>query len=251
MKFQFLHNQASGFFQKARGIGSLGISAMSDPANLALLFAPEPFVSKATLLARIAKHGQTMSRLISGAKSGGFYTGLAEIPVYLQKQNEKADYAFHHALLNVTLGTALGGGLHVVGGKTADWLTGVSPERHKHAIDLAHAQLKADKDVDVTALFATVKNLSKKKNIPDGKLASDLDAADFQREFNKVTDYTPPQIEYKPIRDEGMDTMGKQSLGEIKVEDLAGAPVHKEDFDITSGTLGSNEGHTVIHNTTA
>ena len=250
MKFQFLHNQASGFFQKARGIGSLGISAMSDPANLALLFAPEPFVSKATLLARIAKHGQTMSRLISGAKSGGFYTGIAEIPVYLQKQNEKADYAFHHALLNVTLGTALGGGLHVVGGKTADWLTGVSPERHKHAIDLAHAQLKADKDVDVTALFATVKNLSKKKNIPDGKLASDLDAADFQREFNKVTDYTPPQIEYKPIRDEGMDTMGKQSLGEIKVEDLAGAPVHKEDFDITSGTLGSNEGNTVIHKTT-
>ena len=250
MKFQFIHNQASGFFQKARGIGSLGISAMSDPANLALLFAPEPFVSKATLLARIAKHGHTMSRLISGAKSGGFYTGLAEIPVYLQKQNEKADYEFHHALLNVTLGTALGGGLHVVGGKTADWLTGVSPERHKAAIDLAHAQLKADKDVDVTALFATVKNLSKKKNIPDGKLASDLDAADFQREFNKVTDYTPPQIEYKPNRDEGMDTMGKQALGEIKIDELAGAPVYKEDFDVTSGSLGSNEGNTVVHKTT-
>ena len=250
MKFQFLHNQASGFFQKARGIGSLGISAMSDPANLALLFAPEPFVSKATLLARIAKHGHTMSRLISGAKSGGFYTGLAEIPVYLQKQNEKADYEFHHALMNVALGTALGGGLHVVGGKTADWLTGVSPERHKAAIDLAHAQLKSDKDVDVTALFATVKNLSKKKNIPDGKLANDLDAADFQREFNKVTDYTPPQIEYKPIRDEGMDTMGKQALGEIKVDELAGAPVYKEDFDVTSGSLGSNEGNTVVHKTT-
>ena len=125
-----------------------------------------------------------------------------------------------------------------------------SPERHKRALDLAHAQLKADKDVDVTALFAAVKNLSKKKNIPDGHLASDLDAAAFQREFNKVTNYTPPQIEYKPMRDEGMDTIGKQALGEIKIDELAGAPVYKEDFDVTSGSLGSNEGNTVVHKTT-
>ena len=248
MKYQFVMQQAEGIYQKyVLGIGKVGVSAMVDPANLALLFAPEPFATKAGFLTNIASKGLGMARLIKGGRQAMFWTGVMEVPIYLQKKHEQADYTILQSFANTIIGGAFGGGLHVVGGKGADWLQGVSMERHKTAIDLAVNQLRGDKDVDVTALLKAVRHISKKKNVPDGKLMHELDGADLQRAYNKQTGYKPPLLEYKPEKETEGITVGERENPPIDFENLTGAPLKEEDLNITGGKLGSNEGNVVVH----
>ena len=182
MQFQQLMGMQSGLWQKAKGIGWMALSAIgNDPVNLGLLLAPDPFASKLGFLGMSATKGINVARFISSARAGAFWSAAAEVPVALQKFNEQADYTIVDSMLNVTFGGVLGGGLHVVGGKTADWLMGVSKQRHAMALDIAYKQAISDADINVDAILKAAKDVARKKNIPEGKLITDLDAADLQR----------------------------------------------------------------------
>jgi len=251
MQFQQIMGMQSGLWQKTKGIGWMGLSAIvNDPVNMGLLFVPDPTVSKVGFLGMAAKNSINVARFVYGARSAAFWSAAAEVPVALQKFNEQADYTVMDSLLNVTFGAGLGGGLHVVGGKTADWIMGVSKQRHAMALDIAYKQVLADKDVNVDAILKAAKDIARKKNIPEGKLITDLDAADLQRAYNARTGYRPPQLEYKPTSVDDSPTMGELTQKPLDLDEMPGAPLLEEEFTASSGTLGSNEGNTVIHNTT-
>ena len=248
MKYQFIMSQAEGALQKYwHGMGTTAVSAMMDPVNLATLFFTFGTGTAANFMRVISQSGLNMARLRRGLKVGAIWTTAFEVPAYMQKKHEQADYTILQSFYNVLAGTALGGGLHVVGGKGADWLQGVSMKRHKAAIDLAVNQISHDKDVNVDVLLKAVRDVSKKKNIPDGKLAHEIDGADLQRAYNKRIGYKPPLLEYKPGKDDEGVTVGERENPPIDFENLTGAPLKEEDFQITGEILGSNDGNVAVH----
>ena len=248
MKYQFIMSQAEGALQKYwHGMGTTAVSAMMDPVNLATLFFTFGTGTAANFMRVISQSGLNMARLRRGLKVGAIWTTAFEVPAYMQKKHEQADYTILQSFYNVLAGTALGGGLHVVGGKGADWLQGVSMKRHKAAIDLAVNQISHDKDVNVDVLLKAVRDVSKKKNIPDGKLAHEIDGADLQRAYNKRIGYKPPLLEYKPGKDDEGVTVGERENPPIDFENLTGAPLKEEDFQITGEKLGSNDGNVAVH----
>ena len=249
MNFQQMYQMANGFWQRLYGIGAMGVSAMYDPINVGLLFSPDPF-TKVGFLGMAAKQGISVARFASTAGRTAIYTAPFEGFVAAQKWNEQADYTLLDSFMAVTLGSAGFGGIHVVGGKTADWLMGVSAKRHSAALDLAYKQALADQDINVDALLKASKDIARKKNYPSGQFLDDVDAAELQRAYNKRTGYVPPQIEYKPsTADEGA-TIGESSYRSIDLEELPGAPLFEEDFTVTAGKQGSNEGNIVTHQST-
>jgi len=249
MQFQQMYQMANGFWQRAYGIGAMGVSAMYDPINVGLLFSPDPF-TKVGFLGMAAKQGISVARFASTAGRTALYTAPFEGFVAAQKWNEQADYTLMDSFMAVALGSAGFGGIHVVGGKTADWLMGVSSKRHSAALDLAYKQALADQDINVDALLKAAKDISRKKNYPGGKFLDDVDAAELQRAYNKRTDYVPPQIEYKPTTTDEGATIGESSFRPIDLEELPGAPLLEEEFTITAGKQGSNEGNIVTHKDT-
>jgi hypothetical protein len=251
MQFQQLMGMQSGTWQTLKGIGWMGLSAISnDPINMGLLFAPDPTVSKLGFLGMSVKRGIDVARFAYGARSAAFWTTVAEVPVALQKFNEQADYTAMDSLYAIALGGGLGGGLHVAGGRTVDWLMGVSRQRHTMALDLAYKQAVSDADINVDAILKAAKDIARKKNIPEGKLITDLDAADLQRAYNKRTNYRPPLLEYRPNEIDEGPTMGELTQKPLDLDEMPGAPLLEEEFTASSGKLGSNDGNTVIHNTT-
>ncbi len=248
MKYQFIMSQAEGALQKYwHGMGTTAVSAMMDPVNIATLFFTFGTGTAANFMRVISQSGLNMARLRRGLKVGAIWTTAFEVPAYMQKKHEQADYTILQSFYNVLAGTALGGGLHVVGGKGADWLQGVSMKRHKAAIDLAVNQISHDKDVNVDVLLKAVRDVSKKKNIPDGKLAHEIDGADLQRAYNKRIGYKPPLLEYKPSKDDEGVTVGERENPPLDFENLNGAPLKEEDFQITGEKLGSNDGNVAVH----
>ena len=262
MQFQQMYSMANGFLMKSYGIAKLGGSAMYDPLNVALLFNWEPIFTKLGFLGRGVQTAATINKALKAARitkkarfSRGFkqaavFTGATEVPIALQKYNEQADYTVVDSLINVTFGSVFGGGLHVVGGKTADWITGVSQKRHAAALDLAFKQAVSDQDIEVDALIRAVKTLSKQKTAPKGKFADDYDAADLQRAYNEQIGYVPPKIEYKPTEVDEGPTVGQSTFKNLDLDTLPGKPLFDDEFDIVSGKLGSNEGNTVVHKQT-
>ena len=263
MQFQQNYALAEGFLMKSYGIAKLGGSAMlGDPVNLALLFNWEPLFTKLGFLGRGVKTAAQINKALQAARitkkarfSRGFkqalvFTGATEVPIALQKYNEKADYTVVDSLINVTFGSAVGGGLHVVGGKTADWLTGVSQKRHAAALDLAFKQALSDQDIEVDALIRAVKTLSRQKTAPKGKFADDYDAADLQRAYNEQIGYVPPKIEYKPTEVDEGPTVGQSTFNTLDFDTLPGKPLFEDEFNVTSGKLGSNDGNTIVHKQT-
>jgi len=263
MWFQQQYSQAEGFWKRLYGIGSMGAAAMADPVNVALLFNWEPVFTKLGFLGRSLKTaGQVAdfvretgsitnkARAWRGFKQAALFTTATEIPIYAQKSHEQADYSVADSLLNIAIGSGFGSGLHVVGGKTADWLQGISAKRHAAALDLAYKQALADKDINVKAVLAAVKDIARKKNAPNAKLLDDIDAAKLQRVYNEKIGYNPPLLEYKPVQADEGPTIGERTNEIIDFEELPGSPLLEEEFNITSGKLGSNEGNTVTHKAT-
>jgi hypothetical protein len=128
------------------GVGLVG--SMLDPLNIASAFVP--VMSGARFASLAAKYGTTKARAIRGAAEGAVGAALLEPVVLTAAEVEQdKDYTVMDSLLNVTFGTALGGGLHAVGGKLADKLSRTSPQTREVLTKTSVAQLADDKNVDV------------------------------------------------------------------------------------------------------
>jgi hypothetical protein len=116
----------TGFVPGALRLGvALGASLL-DPLNIASGFIP--VVGPARYAAMVGRAGSALGR--AGVRAGvGVVEGTAgaaliEPIIYNAMRYEQADYDLVDSLLNVALGGALGGGLHVVGGSVLDVVQG-------------------------------------------------------------------------------------------------------------------------------
>jgi predicted GNAT family acetyltransferase len=116
----------------ARSPGGFGLTAqqfalsigtsLADPVSAGLNFVP--VVGQARYARWLAKApgiiGRTGVRTGVGAVEGAVGAAIYEPLLYTAKQQEQADYDLTNSLLNVAFGTVTGGGIHVIGGASAD-----------------------------------------------------------------------------------------------------------------------------------
>jgi len=103
----------------------LGASLL-DPLNIGLAFVP--VVGQARYAGMIAKAGGAAGRagvrVGIGAAEGAVGVAAFEPLAYTMHQSLQDDYSALDSLINIGFGSALGGGLHVVGGATKDAMLG-------------------------------------------------------------------------------------------------------------------------------
>lgn len=114
-------SRAQGGFGENLGqfVVGLGVSAL-DPLNIASAFIP--VVGQARYALWLERYGTTAARALRGGAEGAAGAALLEPIVYGVAKSEQADYDLTDSLLNLTFGTALGGGLHVGLGALGDHL---------------------------------------------------------------------------------------------------------------------------------
>lgn len=117
-----LSRAPTGFGATAARIGTALAASALDPLNVASAFIP--IVGEARYAAMLGRAGGAIGRAgvraRVGALEGAVGAALVEPIVYGAARQEQADYDLNDSLLNIGLGTALGGGLHVGIGAAAD-----------------------------------------------------------------------------------------------------------------------------------
>lgn len=121
-----INRSAGGFFQGAANIaGGVAVSAL-DPLNVASAFIPVlPEARYAALVAKAATPiGRAGVRAAIGGVEGAIGNAAVEPIVYASQRQQQADYGLADSVMNIALGTLLGGGLHVGAGAVADAVKG-------------------------------------------------------------------------------------------------------------------------------
>lgn len=116
-----IDNSPTGFRSLA-GLGASLGAGLLDPLNVGLSFVP--VVGQARYASMIARQsgmlGRVSVRAGVGAVEGAVGTAIIEPFMYGMHQTLQDDYDAVDSLLNIGLGSVLGGGLHVVGGAGVD-----------------------------------------------------------------------------------------------------------------------------------
>jgi len=151
ISFNYALQQAEGA-TFAAGFTAQMAAALLDPVGvgLGILSAPVGTYRLQKALNVTSKSGK---RLITGSL-GGFYGSTAIEPIiYSAAKQEQAEYSAVDSLINVTFGTFVGGGLHVVGGKIGDTIKGKERARHVEAIKTAIHQAEEGENVEVSPII--------------------------------------------------------------------------------------------------
>lgn len=113
----------------ARSFAGFGVqlgASLLDPLNIGLAFVP--VVGQARYVGMLAKAGSATGRagvrVGIGAAEGAAGVAAFEPFAYKMHQSLQDDYSALDSLINIGFGSALGGGLHVVGGATKDAMLG-------------------------------------------------------------------------------------------------------------------------------
>lgn len=110
--------------------GAALLMGLSDPLNVASAFIP--VVREARVGSMLARAGESglaaaAARGAVGAAEGFVGAALMEAPTYGLRSALQDDYTLTDSLINLAFGTAMGGGLHAVGGAIGDHLNGGNP----------------------------------------------------------------------------------------------------------------------------
>jgi hypothetical protein len=102
--------------------GAMLLAGLADPLNVASAFMP--VVREARVASILANAGESAlaragARAAIGAAEGFAGAAALELPTYGLRTAMQDDYHLTDSLLNMAFGTALGGGLHAVGGAIA------------------------------------------------------------------------------------------------------------------------------------
>lgn len=143
-----LNRSKGGFAVGAAQFGVGIVGSMLDPVNIGASFVP--VVRGAQFASLSQKYGKTGARILTGAAEGAV-GGLAVEPLALSAAylEQDKDYTLYDSFLNVTIGAALGTGLHVIGGKWSDLLEQTRPDTREVLTRTSVAQLIDDRPVDV------------------------------------------------------------------------------------------------------
>lgn len=110
--------------------GAALLTGLSDPLNVASAFIP--VVREARVASMLARAGESRVAALAargavGAVEGFAGAALVEAPTFGLRTQLQDDYTLTDSLINMAFGTALGGGLHAVGGAIGDHLSGGNP----------------------------------------------------------------------------------------------------------------------------
>lgn len=135
----------------AARFGAAFVAAALDPVNIASAFVP--VVSQARYAGMVARMGKTNARIVTGMTEGFVGASVIEPITFGLASDQQLDYELTDALVNIGLGTFLGGGLHAVGGKIGDMVAARSPEVREAALKTSVAQMAEGRRPDVEAVF--------------------------------------------------------------------------------------------------
>ena len=201
-----------------------------DPLNIASAFIPA--VGPARAAAMAAKFGKSGSRAMKGAIDGAVGAAVLEpliIGAAAAEQDES--YTLLDIFLNVAVGSALGGGLHVGFGKISDRINKLPPKTRDTLQGTTLGQVLSDQPV-------------KTDNIVNDAETTTIKPEAEQNETITVynTDGEPRIVEKVRVDDEGVITI-KDTDGTEKVvdqSDVVSKSVYDEDYEIEM-TLGQDD----------
>ena len=202
IKFNYALDNAYGAqFWKGMGL-ELGM-ALVDPVSIPLFFIPP--LGGARVVGALGLTGSKVgTRAVTGGMAG-FYGSVAVEPlIYGAATQEQADYGLAQSFMNITFGTVLGGGLHVVGGSIVDGIKYVRSKRHGKAFNTAVRQAANGDSVEVSPIVHHGDDVQVKTptNDPDAPAAPGSDANSPVQRVNQGDSDGPvvkgATAEYKP-----------------------------------------------------
>lgn len=148
----------------------LAVSA-TDPINIASAFIP--VVGEARGALWTARYGKTAGRALTGVVEGTVGAAAIEPLNFTAAQYLGDDYGMGDSLLNIALGGALGGGLHVGFGKISDRLNRLAPETREGALRGAIANMAEGRSVEIDHILAADTKLLDETPATDTLVAAD------------------------------------------------------------------------------
>jgi hypothetical protein len=165
----------------------LAVSA-TDPLNVASAFIP--IVPEARAALWTAKYGKTAARAFTGGIEGAVGAAGIEPINYGAAQYLGDDYTMGDSLINVALGTVLGGGLHVGFGAVSDFIGRMAPETRDATLRGALANMAEGRPVQVDHIVLTDPLYRRFDELPtvqglrlasdEARLMAEVDALDAQ-----------------------------------------------------------------------
>ena len=182
-----LNRSRGGFGLGAAQFGVAIVGSLLDPLNVASAFVPTLGAARAATLA--SKFGKNGGRFMAGAMDGVVGATLLE-PIVLgaAAAEQDKDYTLLDSFLNVAVGGALGGGLHVGFGKISDKIKQSSQEIKDKAHVLSIAQAASDEDISAGALHKVTEN-----KVADSLIKRSRMAQEFDPEVRVQTDVIDPE----------------------------------------------------------
>lgn len=115
-------DDATGFVATGGKFAAGMVAQVLDPVNIAASFVPVigPTKYAAWIAAQTSAAGRAGVRAVVGAVEGLAGAAIVEPAIYQAMTREQADYTMADSLINVGLGTVLGGGLHMGMGAASD-----------------------------------------------------------------------------------------------------------------------------------
>ena len=166
-----LNRSKGGFAIGAAQFGVGLVASLLDPINVGSAFIP--VVNTARFASMVTRYGKTNARLLKGATEGAVGAAVVEpIPLAAAKLEQDKDYTLMDSFMNVVFGTALGGGLHAVGGKLSDALTRTSPDTRQVLTRTAVGQLVEGRNVNVNPVAQADPTL-RAQGVPAAQVAPD------------------------------------------------------------------------------
>ena len=217
-----------GFGLGASQFGVGFVASMMDPLNIAASFIP--VVGQARYASMLARNGKTVARLKRGLAEGAVGAAVVEpLVIGAAAYEQDADYTMADSLLNITFGTALGGGLHVGFGRIGDALSRTSSDVRVAAHKTALAQTIENKQVDVDPVLSADPVLRNDpafigdKQIPEYALPEPLRNA--PRKGNRIPTPLRPAL----VADEAPKTLTQfiRSIGGVRADDVNVADVRQ------------------------
>tara|TARA_R100001591_G_scaffold41959_1_gene53267 strand:+ start:2443 stop:4164 length:1722 start_codon:yes stop_codon:yes gene_type:complete len=152
-EFNFTLNRSRGGFRL--GAAQFGVAILGsflDPLNIASAFIPAVGTARAATMA--SRYGKTGSRAMVGAIDGAVGATVVEpLVIGAAFAEQDADYGLMDSFLNIAVGSALGGGLHVGFGALSDRVSKLPPSTRDTAQRISLGQVIDDKPVNIEPLI--------------------------------------------------------------------------------------------------
>ena len=169
-----LNASRGGFGLGAAQFGVAIAGSLLDPLNIASAFVPTLGTARAATLA--AKFGKNGGRFMTGVMDGMVGAAILEpLVIGAAAAEQDQDYNLMDSFLNVAIGGALGGGLHVGFGKISDRIERSNHEVKDKATVLAVEQAAGDKDITAGSLHKVTENRAADSLIKRSKMGRDFD----------------------------------------------------------------------------